>query len=280
MYKLFSLVLVLMIVSVHAETVKPRVFVSIPTQKQFIEKIAGDSVEVKVFLPPGESPETFSPSPKLIVSLSRATSYFQIGVPFEETWTQSIRTVNPDIRIVHCCDQIIGPEIDGTVDHDHDMHIWTNPIWVEKLSEIIKDELIHINPSHESIYIENFREFKSSLKQLDIAINNRLSDRKTDYFIVSHAAWGEFAKHYGLVQLALEKNNREIGPRSLLEIVRIARREEINTVFILQQYRTPLIDNLAQELNARVVIMDPLAEDYMGNMIIVADTLAKSLIAQ
>ena len=280
MYKLFSLVLVLMIVSVHAETVKPRVFVSIPPQKQFIEKIAGDSVEVKVFLPPGESPETFSPSPKLIVSLSRATSYFQIGVPFEETWTQSIRTVNPDIRIVHCCDQIIGPEIDGTFDNEYDRHIWTNPILVEKLSEIIKDELIHINPSRENMYLENFREFKSSLKQLDIAINNRLSDRKTDYFIVSHAAWGEFAKHYGLVQLALEKNNREIGPRSLLEIVRIARREEINTVFILQQYRTPLIDNLAQELNARVVIMDPLAEDYMGNMIIVADTFAKSLIAQ
>jgi zinc transport system substrate-binding protein len=83
-----------------------------------------------------------------------------------------------------------------------------------------------------------------------------------------------------LKQLALEKNGKETGPRSLLEIIRIARRETIKTIFIIEQYRPPFIENLAAELEAEIVSLNPLAEDYMTNMERVADQLARALRAK
>jgi zinc transport system substrate-binding protein len=280
MAKLLFLALCLLSGLTHAEPLRPQVFVSIPPQKQFIQKIAGGKVLVEVMLPPGESPETFSPSPKLIASLANAVSYFQVGVPFEKTWADSIMAANRDIRIIQCCDQISGSQDQQTGERNDVMHIWTNPIHVQKLAKIILDELIRIDPSHSDVFTQNYNDFFSGLAELDISIEKRLSRRKTDYFIVSHSAWTAFADNYGLIQLALEKNGKEIGPRSLLEIIRLARLEGLKKIFVMEQYRTPFIDNLAAELDAEVINIDPLAEDYITNMNVVAGKIAGSLITK
>lgn len=277
MYKFLYLFLLLIISPVNAEILRPRVFVSIPPQKQFVEKIAGDKVDVAVMLPPGESPETFSPSPRKILSLAKAVSYFQIGVPFEKVWLSSIRAVNKDMKIVQCCDQIYFSQNQLTHEHNNESHVWTNPINVQKMAKTILDELIRIDPSNIDEYKQNYYKFFFSLRDLDIAIKTRLSSRKTDYFIISHSGWTAFANHYQLEQLSLEKNGKEIGPRSLMEIVRLARQEKLNTLFVMAQYQTPFIDNLAAELAAKVVNLDPLVEDYMTNMYLVMNKLAISL---
>ena len=279
MKKFSYLLCVLIVYSTHAEIAKPRVFVSVPPQKQFIEKIAGGHIEVQVMLTPGQSPETFSPTPKIIVSLSGASSYFQIGVPFEETWKDTISSVNPKLRIVSCCEEILSPDHSGE-NEDDELHIWTNPDRVKQLAKTILDELMYIDPTHKNEFNNNYLNFISELNVLDEEIRKKIADRRTDYFITSHAAWGEFAKRYGLVQVALEKNGKEIGPRSLLEIIRLANRENLRTVFVMQQYKTPFLKNLAIELDAEIVELDPLAEDYINNMYFVADRIARSLQVQ
>ena len=273
---IYCFIVLIIATTSYAETIKPRVFVSIPPQKQFIKKIAGDYVDVDIMLLPGESPETFSPSPRLIVSLSNAVSYFQIGVPFEKKWIDAIRSINKNIRIVPCCENILHVN-----QHDHedvnDMHIWNNPVNVQQLAKLILDELIVIDPTRSDEFLDNYQIFISELVALDNSIKSKLNNRKTNYFIVSHSAWGEYAQRYGLEQIALEKNGKEIGARSLLSIVNIAKQEGLNTLFVIEQYKTPLIEKLAAELGARLISLDPLAKDYIENMSAVTNKIANSL---
>ncbi len=91
---LVFLLFITLAVPVAAQTGNISVFVSIPPQKQFVQKIGGNRVDVHVMLPPGESPETYSPSPEMLATLATANLYFQIGVPFEKNWVNSIRSLN------------------------------------------------------------------------------------------------------------------------------------------------------------------------------------------
>jgi len=273
------LMFITLAVPVTAQTDTISVFVSIPPQKQFVQEIGGSRVDVHVMLPPGESPETYSPSPKMLVSLSSANLYFQIGVPFEKNWVTSIRSVNRSIQVIKCCDQFIDfdYQVSDQDDHHHDLHIWSSPAYVMKLVLEIKDTLSRLDPDHAWQYEENYRSYVSELNALDQEIRQRLAVRRLNHFIVSHAAWGFFAEQYGLEQVALEKNNRESGPKSLLNIVRLARAQGIHTLFVQQQYKTPAVNSLARELGADIVELDPLAEDYLANMRVISARIAESL---
>jgi zinc transport system substrate-binding protein len=228
-------------------------------------------------LPAGQSPETYSPSPKMLASLSVAQVYFQIGVPFEVSWTDAIRSANSGIRIAACCEQFTGSATESSAHDHHDLHIWSSPAQVKLLARQIRDELSLIDPAHQDDYQQGYLTFVAELDVLDAEIRKRLADKRISHFIVSHAAWGYFAEQYGLEQLALENNGKESGPRSLLEIIKLARGEQIHTVFSIKQYQTPIVDSLARELAASVVELDPLAEDYLSNMEKVSAQIARSL---
>src|SRR3712207_7855931 len=45
--------------------------------------IAGDLVNVVTMIPPGQSPETFEPTPDLLERLSKSKLYFTMSVPAE-----------------------------------------------------------------------------------------------------------------------------------------------------------------------------------------------------
>ncbi len=278
MLKLIQSLLFLLPIRVYAAgQERLSVFVSIPPQRQFVQKIGGEHVDVQVMLPSGQSPETWSPTPRMLVSLSRASIYFQIGVPFEVSWTDSIRSVNPDIKIVSCCDQIVEIKPSEVDDDHHDLHIWSSPDYVKVLAQQIRDELAAIDPDHRDSYFTGYQSFIAELDALDSSIRIKLANRRMDYFIVSHAAWGYFAAQYGLIQLALENNGKESGPRSLLHIIKLARNEQISTLFVVKQYQTPVVDSLARELNATIIELDPLEEDYLQNMAMTSDKIAEAL---
>lgn len=103
--KALALLLFALLLSMTFSTIalakKPVVFVSILPQKYFVEKIAGDSVDVEVMVMPGASPATYEPRPRQMAMLAKADAYFAIGVPFERTWLPRIKSTNPNLTVVH-----------------------------------------------------------------------------------------------------------------------------------------------------------------------------------
>ena len=52
------------------------VFVSIPPQKYFVEKIGGNRVNVSIMVTPGSNPHNYEPKPNQMTALSKAKIYF------------------------------------------------------------------------------------------------------------------------------------------------------------------------------------------------------------
>jgi len=98
------LVVLMMFTSLYA--VKKDVTVSIVPQKYFVEKIAGDKININVMVKEGFSPATYEPKTSQMKKLSNSSIYFAIGVPFEHIWLDKFKNANKNMLIVHTDDGI------------------------------------------------------------------------------------------------------------------------------------------------------------------------------
>ena len=244
------------------------IFVSIPPQRYLVQRIGGDRVQVNVMLKPGHAPETYDPGPKQIALLASAQIYFRIGVPFERHWMPMITAQNPAMLVMDCCQQLLK---------EGDPHIWTDPNNVKIIAGQIKDVLSDRDPDGAQFYIASYQNLIADLDELNQKIHTLFQQRRTDYFIVSHAGWRYYADAYGLRQMALDEYGREKGPRGLAEMVELARRESIGTIFIQAQHPSGAAYTLAREMNAQVVLIDNLAENYIDNLYQVSRLIAEAV---
>ena len=244
------------------------VFVSIVPQKYFVERIGGELVKVEVMVKSADSPATFNPNPKKMSLLSQAQLYFSIGVPFETIWIDRIRSIHPNLQFVPLHDKVITVHEHGT-HHPHstrDPHIWTSPAKVKIIAQKIKDTLSHAKPEKEKYFEDNLQAFFHDLNLLDKDIRAILANSDNRRFMVFHPAWSYFAEDYGLEQIAIEHQGKEPGARTLQKIIEEGKRLGIKVIFVQKQFSLSIAENIAKMIGATVREMDPLAEDYLGNM--------------
>ncbi len=262
-----------LLLSTTANAVEPvQVFVSIPPQEFLVKRIGQDHVAVKVLLKPGDSPETFDPGLKKISGLNNAQLYFRIGVAFEKKWVRSLENNSSNTKVVNCCEDIIQKKSMSL-----DNHVWTSPRNALLLSTRIREELIKVDPMNARDYEKNYSDLVIELQQLDDEINAQLNKRRTDYFVISHGALGHFANDYGLVQLSLETQGKEMGAKSLVNLVKHARKENIQTMFIQKQHKSAAAIAFANEIGASIIEVDPLHGDYIANLQSITNLVAKAM---
>jgi len=255
------------------------VFVSILPQKYFVEQVGGARVAVSVMVGPGQSPETYEPTPRQMTALSNARLYFSIGVAFEDTWMKRILAANPAMRQVPmqrglALLPLVGP---GGEPRGTDPHVWTSPPRVKIMVASIRDALIEADPGHRVEFESNYRTFIAELDALDRDIRAILAPAKGKSFLVFHPAWGYFAKDYGLRQIPIEAEGKEPGARSLARVIDLGKREGVKVIFVQTQFSRRTAETVASAIGAKVVAVDPLAENYPQNLLRVAHEFADAL---
>jgi zinc transport system substrate-binding protein len=266
-------------INVYAQTRGPvNVFVSILPQKYLVERVGGERVAVHVMVKPGSNPETYEPTPKQMAELSKADLYIRMEVPFETVWIKRIRSLNPAVRIIECCGELV---IEDPANHEHefdtgianDAHIWTSPANAVVLAGIIRTALSEFEPESADYFEQNYQALVSDLNNLDRDIRSELAGIKNRYLIVAHPSWGHFAEAYDLKQISIEQHGTEIKARQLSKLVEFARRKNIHTIYTQKQFNSASARILAREINGRIVELDPLAEDYIQNLREVTKTI-------
>lgn len=255
--------------------------VSVLPQKYFVERIAGDKANVVVMVEPGHNPATYGAKPKQLSRLQEATLYFLIGVPFESKWMNAIVQVNPELKIVPLPGSIEFRVMSDSANfaaesearknsHNHvsmmDPHIWLNPRLVKQLAFAIKAEFIAIDPGNNVFYEENYQGFMSDLDQLDQHIRAQLRPVKARQFMVFHPSWGYFGDEYGLRQIPIELEGKHPGAKTLSQLIELARREQVKVIFVQKQFSDRDAKTIAEHIGAKIVYVDPLAEDYLDNL--------------
>ncbi|MEJ2061209.1 MAG: zinc ABC transporter substrate-binding protein [Gammaproteobacteria bacterium] len=260
-----------------------QVVVSILPQAYFVQQIAGTHARVSVMVRPGFEPATYDPTPRQLIELSRARLYFSIGVPFERAWLPRFRSEHPQLRIVDTSKGIqrlpmAGDHADDA-DRGLDPHIWLSPPLVRIQAMNIRDALIAADPAHAADYRHGYARLAETINRVDDDILHTLAgaDLRHNRFMVFHPAFGYFAKAYGLQQLTVEQEGKEPSPRQLAALIDTAKREHIKVVFVEPQFSRKAAGSIASAIGGKVVVIDPLAEDWPAGMKAIARALRETL---
>jgi len=256
--------------SSEARTDRLEVFVSIPPQVCFVERIGKPVVNVSTLVSPGHSPHTYEPTPKQMAALGRAEIYFRTGVTFERQLVEKIGPLFPDLAVVDTRKGVplLYFDADG---HDHsdrdvDPHVWLDPKRVKIQAAAICDALVKARPAHEDLFRANLGEFLEDLSRVDATISRLLAPLEGEAMYVYHPAFGYFADSYGLRQIAIESDGKEPGPRQLAALIQQAAKDGVRVIFIQSRFAAGYAETLSREIGASVVPLDPLAEDYLENL--------------
>ncbi len=240
-----------------------KVFVSVPPQKFFVERIGGNRVQVLVLIPPGADPHTYEPKPAGMAELARAAAWFTVGVPFEENLLPRISSANPTLAVVRTEE---GIERTATGREGADPHIWLSPRLVKKQADNILAGLIQADPSGERVYRANARRFQAELDALDREFRTLFSPVRGKTFLVFHPSWGYLAADYGLNQLAIEAEGKEPKGADLARLIQEAREKKIRVVFVEPQFSSRSARTIAESIGAKLVTADPLAANWADNL--------------
>jgi len=250
-------------------TGKVEVTVSIVPQQYFVERIGGQHVDVNVMVLPGSSPATYEPKPEQLRALSQADAYVSIGVPFENAWLERIASANPDMLMV---DTTQGIQRVGD-----DPHIWLSPKLVKVQAQTIYDALAYLDPSHTETYRANLNGFLADIDALDAEIRTTLAGVKSRKYMVFHPSWGYFARDYALEMIPIEIGGQEPSAAELAALITEAKESEIRVIFAQPEFSTRDAETIAREIGGEVLLISPLALDWLDNLRKAAYVFAEAL---
>lgn len=272
---------------------KEQLSVTILPQKYFVQKIVKDKFDVNVMVAPGSSPHNFEPKPSNMKALFNSKAYFKIGEPSEKAWIEKFKqnaknTIFVDTTIgiekmpmkAHFHEEVANNSSEHK-EHKHeagelDPHIWLEPNLVKIQAKNIYEAMIKIDEENSSFYKQNFEEFEKELTNLDLEIKSILKPYENRAFMVFHPSWGYFAKRYDLEQIAIEMQGKEPKPNELVNLIDEAKKHDIKVLFVSQQFSQTTAKTISKNLNANIVIIDPLSEDFENELIKTAEEIAKS----
>lgn len=254
------------------------VFVSIPPMRYAVQAVAGDAVRVEVMVGPAQSPETYQVGPRQMDALSRASAYFHLALPFEAPLLDKLRQTAPRLRLVDVrrdMDLPHGSTHPGR-EHGEDPHVWLDPALFRAMGRPIFEAITKLLPQETDDFRANLEQFQTEMADLDGRIAQRLAPYAGRRFYVYHPSFDYFARRYGLEQIALEHEGKPPGARHLQELIAAAKAEGIKTVFVQAQFSRTAPRAFANAVGARVIVLDPLAEDYPHNLERIAEALVSA----
>ncbi len=272
MSRIILLLSLLFIPLMGADHHKPRVLVSVPPHKFFVEQIAKDTVDVKVLIPPGANAHTFEPSPKDVNRMIGADIWFRVGEGFEDRLIKTLQSYQPDLEVIDLRDGLdlipVKSDQHAYCSHGHcyDPHIWLSPKLAKQQAERITKSLVALYPYQKHEYEKNLARFKNELDKLNEEIEKTFRPVVNRTILVSHPAYAYFARDYNLKQIPIEHEGKEPTPQQLTQLLDRARQSGAKKIFVQQQYRGKGPELIAQQIGAEVIILDPLCENYIENL--------------
>lgn len=269
--------------------------VTIEPQRYFAEAIAGDKYMVNSMVSAGLNPENYDPTPRQMVDLGKSEAYFRIGpIGFEQAWMERIRQNNPDLKIFDLSegfplvaepeDHHAEPEEgEDASHHDHshghshegpDPHIWSSISGARQIARNTLDAFISLDPENKDYYTDNYNFLLKEIDRTEKEMHSRLDTLSNRTFIIYHPALTYLARDFGLTQLCIELDGKEPSPSQLKELIETARDNDVQVVFVQQEFDKKNAGLIARETGCNLVSINPLAYDWSGEMINIANALA------
>lgn len=267
---------------------RPTVLVSVPPYTDFVNRIAKGAVEVISFIPTGANPHIYEATPKEVQRHVDADLWIYLGNNFDQRARQFFKEVHAHVQIVDItqgirlltlCEE--EEQSSGHHCHSHsrdegrDLHIWLSPLLAKQQATTIADGLIALIPEKKEIFVANLQAFLIELDQLNDQITTLLAPLNGTAILVSHPAFAYFCRDYHLIQLSIEIEGKDPLPQQVTEILALAKKHKVQSVLTEPQYSNKGAELVAQSLGLPTHMVDPYAENYMENMLRIAEVISR-----
>lgn len=245
---------------------KINIAVSIEPLIFFIQQIAKDKVSVQAIVPQNKNPETYEPTIQDMSAISKAEMFFTINMPFEKAWIPKIlKSTQNNIKVIH---------LESKLNNNHSPHLWLSIKNAKKISQIITQNIIDLDSKNEKFYKENLTILLQNLENLEAKSHKILSNMPKKDFITYHPLFDEFASEYGLNEHSLEIHGKKYGLQDIINLSNLGKSLGIKT--ILTQSENKDVKTLANSMNAKIQLINPLSKDYINNLESIFNEIAKS----
>lgn len=259
---------------------KPVLVVSVEPQKAILEEIAGDNWEVVCLMPNGAFPESYDPTSQLRVKAAKGKAWFGIGViPFEHKMRSELEANMPTVNLADTVELLYGTHdhILPTGDsHNHgsaDPHLWTSVRNNRKMAEQMLETLISLDSVNAPDYRRRFQGLCARIDSLDLSIAGRLHNSAT--FAVWHPSLSYFARDYGLNQINIGNEGKDLSAIQLREAIDHANMSGV-TVFVIEQNRAGAqTQTVTDNINVPVVTIDLMGANWEEQLDRLTDELAR-----
>lgn len=283
MHKFFLLIAITSLLLACSTQVQQEnsIMVTIEPQRYFAEQLTDSLFRIECMVPVGTSPETYDPTPVQMTKLAHSKAYFCIGhIGFEEVWIDKLKRNYPQIPFY---DNSLGIDLiasdhSHTINHPHeqgiDPHTWSSPKAARLIIQNMYKSLVEIDPANESRYTDNLQHLLERVDSVDEKITQMLRNSTQKVFIIYHPALSYFARDYGLTQYSIEADGKEPSPEQLKTLMATAKEKGAKTVFVQQEFDRKNAEVIAKETGCRLVVINPLSYDWVGEMLHIAQALS------
>lgn len=260
----------------------PTLTVTIEPLRYFTEAIAGNKFQVVSIVPKGGNPETYDPTPQQLVDLARSKAYLRIGhIGFEQVWAEKLQANTPKLPFYNMSQGIdliheIHPHAHTHGNMDGvEPHIWNSIPNAHIISTNICKALSEIDPENQEYYQHRLDSMQKVIDLTEHKMQDYLSDADPS-FLIYHPALSYFARDYSLQQISIEEGGKEPSPTHLQELMKTCKQKRVRVVFIQQEFDQRNAEVIAQELNLKIIPINPLAYEWDKEMIHIAKSLSKN----
>ena len=242
-----------------------------------VRAVAGDDAEIVTLLPPNADPHSYEPTPRDVVSVSKADVVFISGANLEAQFANIL--ANARGTVVDLSTRI-ALRYGADIEHDHDEassgeqgdrheeahrhgefdpHVWFDPTNVMIWTAAIEEMLCELDPDNSAVYAFNAAAYRRALAELDLWIWEQVARLPYGHrdLVTDHLAFGYLAARYGFRQVGAVFPGlsplAEPSAKELSELVDTIERLGVPAVFVGTTVNPAVAEQVAADTGAVVV---------------------------
>ncbi|WP_301709699.1 metal ABC transporter solute-binding protein, Zn/Mn family [uncultured Duncaniella sp.] len=262
---------------------KPTVAASIPPIAAIVRHIAGDRMNTVTVCDSNTDPETYEPTASKRMKLGKASIFFLAGyLPFEHSLGTNLKHENADMTIVDTSDGLEllegthGESHDHGHSHDIDPHTWTSLTNGASIARTVCSALCESDPDGADVYRRNLASLLEKISEADSTVRHTLQSAPSKAFIVWHPSLSYFARDYGLDQIALGLEGKDLTPALMRSAIVEAAEHDARVMFLQPQYDSRAASAINSNIKAKTVSINPLDSCWIEQIILIANEIARS----